>query len=324
MPTTNSTSLRIATYNIGYDSKPDQITLSGSISALKNPLEQPGRFLGLSGEQPWSTRRLRVAESLSSEKIVIVGFQEASERQVHDLVKLLGDEWAWIGVGGGDGMKRGEYCPIFYKKSIVKLHSSDTFWISDTPFTPSQYPGAGQSRLCTVARFSAKSGAKTKFTVLNTHLDARSDSQRRLGTSLILARARYEAVKLHSAVFVMGDFNSVSTGKGSGAYNIITGARPPVTIDSRFAAKNDVGNQLPDFKMLDLRGQAPKEKVSSNFATYTGFNKPSDTSAWRRIDYIFGGSNRRWKSKGYKVRSSLSDDGILASDHRPVFADITI
>ncbi|KAK0470979.1 Endonuclease/exonuclease/phosphatase [Armillaria novae-zelandiae] len=314
MPPTNTTSLRIAIYNIGYDSKPDRITLSGSISALKNPLEQPGRFLGVSGEQPWSTRRLRVAESLSSEKIVIAGFQEASERQVYDLVKLLGDAWAWIGVGGGDGMERGEYCPIFYKKSIVKLLSSDTFWISDTPFTPSKYPGAGRSRLCTVARFSAKSGAKTKFTVLNTHLDARSDRQRRLGASLILARARYEAVKLHSAVFVMGDFNSVSTGKGSGAYNIITGARPP----------NDVGTQLPDFKMIDLRGQAPREKVSSNFATYTGFNKPSDTSAWRRIDYIFGGSNRRWKSKGYKVRSSLSDDGILASAHRPVFADVTI
>lgn len=26
----------------------------------------------------------------------------------------------------------------------------------------------------------------------------------------------------------------------------------------------------------------------------------------------------------YKVGSTLSDDGVLASDHRPVFADVTI
>lgn len=29
-------------------------------------------------------------------------------------------------------------------------------------------------------------------------------------------------------------------------------------------------------------------------------------------------------AQGYKVESARSDDGILASDHRPVFADITI
>ena len=27
---------------------------------------------------------------------------------------------------------------------------------------------------------------------------------------------------------------------------------------------------------------------------------------------------------GYRVESALTDDGILASDHRPVFADVSI
>ncbi|KAK0470978.1 Endonuclease/exonuclease/phosphatase [Armillaria novae-zelandiae] len=324
MSPTHRTSLRLATYNIRYDKSPDGITIPESISTLDNPLRERGKFLKLSGEQPWSTRRLRVAESLSSENITVAGFQEASERQMRDLDGLFRDDWGRVGVGSADGKGGGEYCPLFYKKSVVRLLSSDTFWLSDTPFKPSKYPGADYSRLCTVARFSAKTCAKTKFTVLNTHLDARSDKQRRLGASLILARARYEAVKFRSAVFVMGDFNSTSSGKDSSAYKIITGASAPVNIDARFAVTSDVGHQLPDFKMLDLRGQAPREMVSNNFATYTGFNKPSDTLGWKRIDYIFGGSNLKWKSKGYKVRSSLSDDGILASDHRPVFADVTI
>ncbi|KAK0437216.1 Endonuclease/exonuclease/phosphatase [Armillaria borealis] len=317
------TTLRFSTYNLRYDSMPDNITVSESISALGNPLTQES-FLGLSGEQPWSTRRLRVAEHLLSEGIVIAGFQEALVRQVTDLAELFGDDWGWIGVGRDDGVEAGEYSPLFYKKSAVKLLSNDTFWLSLTPFEPSKYPGAGSFRLCTAAHFSLTTGAKTKFTVLNTHLDDQSDMQRQVGASLILTRARYEAVQSRSPVFVSGDFNSPSTGNSSGAYNIITGASAPVAINATFAAKYNVGNQLPDFKMLDFRGQAPRQSVSNNFATYTGFNGPSDTSVWQRIDFIFGGSNLGWTSEAYKVGSSLSDDGTLASDHRPVFADVAI
>ena len=49
-----------------------------------------------SGEQPWSVRRLRVAEQLLHEGVVLVGFQEALVRQVRDLAELLGPEWDWV------------------------------------------------------------------------------------------------------------------------------------------------------------------------------------------------------------------------------------
>lgn len=40
------------------------------------------------------------------------------KRQNDDLHELLGkDEWDWVGVGRDDGNERGEYSPIFYKKS---------------------------------------------------------------------------------------------------------------------------------------------------------------------------------------------------------------
>lgn len=43
-------------------------------------------------------------------------FQEALIRQVNDLKELLGDDWGWVGVGRDDGVERGEFSPIFYKK----------------------------------------------------------------------------------------------------------------------------------------------------------------------------------------------------------------
>lgn len=75
----------------------------------------------------------------------------------------------------------------------------------------------------------------------------------------------------------------------------MTGAAAPVAINVTFAAKYAVGaTQLPNFKMLDLRGQAPRRSVSSNFATFTGFTLPNDTSHWTRIDFAFGGNNGGW------------------------------
>ncbi len=42
---------------------------------------------------------------------------------------------------------------------------------------------------------------------LNTHLDNDSDDQRKLGSSMILARARFEAAASGGLVFLSGDLN---------------------------------------------------------------------------------------------------------------------
>ncbi|KAI3612979.1 endonuclease exonuclease phosphatase family protein [Moniliophthora roreri] len=316
---------RVASWNLRFDSKPDNISVQDSISALPDPLE-PFGFLNGSAERPWSTRRLRVAETLLSEGIQIAGFQEALVRQVNDLAELFGDDWSWIGIGRDDGVEAGEFSPIFYKKSAITLLSNDFFWLSNTPFEPSKFPGAGSFRICSAARFTLNDGiAPRNFSLLNTHLDDQSDDQRRLAASLLLTRARFEAVTTGNPVFITGDFNSPSFGDDSGAYDIITGAANPVPINATFAEKFAVGDdEAPDFKMVDLRGKAPRERVSRNYATFTGFTAPADTSSWTRIDFILGGSNAGWNIDSYKVLSALQDDGMLSSDHRPVFADIII
>ncbi|KAL0946258.1 hypothetical protein HGRIS_012513 [Hohenbuehelia grisea] len=315
---TAATAMRIVSYNLRFDSKPDNITVQQTIASLPDPLQAP-RFLNGSSERPWSTRRIRVAEHLLS-------FQEALVRQVHDLAELFGDGWSWIGVGRDNGVEAGEFSPIFYKKSELTLLSNDSFWTSNTPFEPSKFPGAGSFRVVTAAHFTLTGdgvSAPINFTYLNTHMDDQSDDQRKLAASMLLIRARFEAVKTGSPVIITGDYNSPPTGTDSGAYKIITGASPPVPVNATFAAKFAVAdNELPDFKLLDLRAEAPRQNVSANFATFTGFTSPTDTSNWARIDFVFGGSNGGWKTNGYKVASALADDGVLESDHRPVFADI--
>jgi hypothetical protein len=180
----------------------------------------------------------------------------------------------------------------------------------------SKFPGAGSVRICTASRFTLTSGpgAPVNFSHLNTHLDDQSDDERRLAASMLLIRARFEAVTHNNPVFITGDFNrcigylvnptscsvsdaptSPETGSDSGAYMIVTGAAAPVPVNATFAAKFAVpADQQPDFKMLDFRAQPPRQNVGTNFATFTGFTAPEDTSQWTRIDFVFGGSNGGW------------------------------
>ena len=166
---------------------------------------------------------------------------------------------------------------------------------SNTPFEASKYPGAGKPRICTAGYFRLKADKPVNFTVLNTHLDHRSDAQRQLGASLILTRAKYEAYATDGPVFVMGDFNSPSTGPDSGAYYISAGALPPVDVNATFAEKYAVPKDaLPGFRMVDLRGAVPPSMVSGDFATFTAFKKPGDASSFSRIDFVFGANVGGW------------------------------
>ena len=68
----SSTQIRIASWNLRYDSMPNNITVQQTLASLADPLQQPA-FFNLTGEQPWSTRRIKVAQRLLSENIVLAG-----------------------------------------------------------------------------------------------------------------------------------------------------------------------------------------------------------------------------------------------------------
>jgi hypothetical protein len=64
--------MRLVTWNLRFDSMPDNITVQQSIDALPDPQTQ-FPFLSIRKEQPWSTRRLRVYELLQGEGAVMAG-----------------------------------------------------------------------------------------------------------------------------------------------------------------------------------------------------------------------------------------------------------
>ncbi len=71
--------MRFVTYNLRYDSQPDGISVAQSIAQIPDQLEEQP-YLELRGEQPWSKRRLLVAQQVLSEGIVLAGYQEALVR----------------------------------------------------------------------------------------------------------------------------------------------------------------------------------------------------------------------------------------------------
>ncbi|KAJ7887398.1 hypothetical protein B0H13DRAFT_2235091 [Mycena leptocephala] len=244
------------------------------------------QYLRKSGEQPWSLRRRRVAKHLLGEGIMLAGLQEALVRQVHDLAALFGEDCNWVGVGRDDGVEVGEYSLVFYKKSVTHA------------FHPPRFPDAGSYCVGTTIRLQSRDDGK-EFTVLNTHMDNQSEAQRR-----------------HAASF---NPRASPDGRDSGAYKIATVVRLPGALPDDFAANYSVDPSSPPFVLHDLRAHTPRRAGSANYATLTGFTAPDDKYAVvEPHQFCLWGWEWGLQATGYKVASVLTDDGVLASDHRPV------
>ncbi|KAL7265977.1 hypothetical protein RUND412_011492, partial [Rhizina undulata] len=294
----NTIPLRLLTWNLRYDSLPDGIAVNDTIRSLPKavPNDTSVVYYGAPTELPWSTRRVWIADEVLFAGVDVFAVQEALKRQVEDLQILLGSTYSHIGVGRDDGQEAGEYAAIFYRNTTVQLNSWDTFWLSPTPFFPSRYPGAGSTRVATVANFTAidRQGNQT-FTLICTHLDNVSEESRRFGASLLRYRGAYEAFTAKRPVFVLGDFNSPTTGADSGAYNVITGqyeldALPQDFLD-RFPLRDRFFQYAVDYEFKDLMAETVPWRRGGHLATFTGFESAGDSSEFKRIDFVMGGSN---------------------------------
>jgi hypothetical protein len=63
--------IRLATWNLRYDVLPDNIPVAASLAALPDPCAAPSQVLR--GEQPWSARRVHVAQRLWASRVDLVG-----------------------------------------------------------------------------------------------------------------------------------------------------------------------------------------------------------------------------------------------------------
>jgi len=179
IPSINSQSYKIMTYNIRYDNPND-------------------------GENQWSKRKEYLCSQILFYSPDVFGIQEGLNHQVayiNDSFK----NYNYVGIGRDDGKEKGEYCAIFYNSKKLKALKNDTFWLSETPSEISVGWDASMERICTYVLLKDKK-SKQKFWVFNAHFDHIGDQARLKSVELILNKI--EAINTNNfPIILMGDFN---------------------------------------------------------------------------------------------------------------------
>jgi endonuclease/exonuclease/phosphatase family metal-dependent hydrolase len=263
-------------------------------------------FRGIN-EAPWSTRNPLIISQLNeisasapTGSATLVGLQEVLNNQLTDIKSGLGSDWAHIGVARDDGNQSGEYCPILYRKSELRLLHNETKWLSPTPNSPSSGWGAGSRRIITLGVFEQIATRRT-FISSNTHLDNLSSQARSEGVRVILevinsVQSRFGPL----GVLLTGDFNSAP---GDDAYKAMEA----------------------NGYMRELYNLSSTAQRFGPYETYTGFIPLFEALVRSRIDFIWAGpfSEDRWDVQRYEVLSNIVND-VYTSDHRSVVGDLSL
>ena len=151
----------------------------------------------------WNERKRAFAEILRNhDNLDILCIQEALENQIRFFDNLLPSH-SYVGVGRDDGGSAGEHCPIFYHRQRFELLESETFWLSDTPDTPSRTWGNKLPRICTWARLRKPDSGQV-VRVFNTHFPL--VAQARIKAATLIA-ARLSEIDQNEPVIFAGDLN---------------------------------------------------------------------------------------------------------------------
>lgn len=245
------------------------------------------------GSNNWQYRKDVAAKVVTTYDVDIMGGQEVLNNQLKDLLERL-PEYNAIGVGRDDGIDRGEFSPLLYKKNRFSEEKSGTFWISETPDIPGKMGwDAACNRVASWAILKDKTSGKRIFAI-NTHLDHMGLTARREGANLLINKINELADGL--PVVLTGDFNDLST--SDAVKNITNITKKGYLIDSKSIAS----------------------KISGSDWTFHDFGRlPIDQR--ERIDYIF-------VSKQVNVLDyeTLPDtlNSIFVSDHKPVYTKLLI
>lgn len=246
------------------------------VSSFNIRFDNPG-----DNENRWDNRKQSIVLFLESENLDIIGMQEALVHQKNYLDHQL-TAYESIGIGREDGLAAGEFAPIYYKKEAFTLLDSGTFWLSETPESPSIGWDAVLERICTYVYLrDNRNGRIVHF--YNAHFDHVGNEARQNSARLIM-----DFIQSNSAnewVILAGDLN---TEPDSEPYNVILegGLRDSYNSRVRFGP---VG-------------------------TFNGFEPSSSFS--RRIDFIFMNG---FSSVSY-FANDLTVNGNFISDHFPVIS----
>jgi len=213
------------------------------------------------GKNSWPYRAEQACHLILNHAPHILGVQEAYRFQLDYFNQYL-PAYGEIGEGRNGGTNN-EYCAILYLKAHFDLNDSGTFWLSDTPDTPSTHWGNHHMRICTWAHFKEKKSEKT-FYVFNTHLDHLSQPSRVKSVALIM---QYIFERNHQDPFIlMGDFNAT---KNNDVLKYLEGetnvANTPVMVFDTFRILHP--NATAVGTSHGFKGKTTKRKIDYIFVT---------------------------------------------------------
>ncbi len=208
-----------------------------------------------------------------------------------DDTPALTDEYGFVGTGrngtmeGYNAFLTGAYNAILYNKAKYTLEDSGTFWLSETPATPSVGWDGRTRSICTWAKLTDQTSGET-FVVMNTQLDPNGKEASVNGAALIAEKA--ETFQL--PVIVTGDFNTTA----------------------KAASVTELNNSL----MVDAYTiAAESEEVCATINNYGG-----SVSGNQPTDYIFVSKGLCSVAK-HTILKDLIDDQYISS-HWAVYAEI--
>jgi len=255
--------LRVATYNVRCENQDDYKKGNG-----------------------WKQRCPIISQLILFHDFDIFGAQEVLPGQLNDMLNQLSG-YDYTGVGRGDGLRDGEFSPIFFNKDKLLLLKSGNFWLSETEDKPSVGWDAALPRICSWGKFKVKESGKC-FWFFNLHMDHIGVRARYESSVLVLNKIK--TISLGEPFILTGDFNMDQTSDG---YKLFL--RSGIVWDS--------------YESADIR-------YALN-GTFNNFDSNLKTDS--RIDHIF-------VSKDFRVirYGVLTDQYVnrLPSDHYPVEVEV--
>lgn len=269
---TSCSTLRVMSYNISQGNSPD-------------------------GANSWPYRRAATQKMLSYRHPDICGLQEAYDYQI-EYVTTQCPKYKSIGVGREDGKKSGEHMSILYNQKRLNVVDWGTFWLSETPDTPSVGWDARCKRTATWAIFEYNN-SKERIFVLNTHLDHVGKQARQKGLQLILQFIEQKNSE-QLPVFVCGDFN----------------------ISALDTILSDINQHMKSARFTAQR----RDKLGSfnGFGLYRIPTRQMEigTPTLLPIDHIYYRGTRRCRT--FRVDTRTYQFIPYISDHYPIFSDFIL
>lgn len=214
---------------------------------------------------------------------------EGKAHQILDLHRLL-PEYQSVG-SDRTGTGVDEYCAIFYRSERWQCLKSDDFCLSDSPEVAGSISEHWGNLLPRLVSWAVLAAGEQIVTIFNTHLDYKSARARDLSVRLICHRLGNLNLS-GSTVLLTGDFNAA-----------------PGTVPRQLLQQ-----PLPNHLLLHDALSSLDLEAQLSFHDFTG-------KAFDAVDTIYYDSRLSLQNV---VVDSARWQGIFASDHFPVVADLEI